>query len=364
MWTNNTKLHFKANGKLRTRALLWNSVTNNAALWQSAYLVSGTYSNSCGQPATAIHGIGSGLIYLRGKALEAIIHASIPTAEKDHLTVVAIAMLAAWERRFGDRETYNLHMDAWRRSDVPPTALEESKLGALMDAIWLGFREQLDERSDEPHNAVTKHQYHYPAHLPIGFRRFPLNRPETRSLLHLVAEYAKSSPEAPNGVARSRALRIENMAWSPSHTLSHNPGETIAASYEETWDGEELWALYHIRAALVSLCGHFGIAAHNFHKVHWTGDIAPGLEVHTNNCRHLRTESLMGGRYQEIALWAQFTMCSISRVPSRDDQLRRWIWLCGITSWEEMQALLERHSHPEPILGNKTESLYRMLMES
>lgn len=337
-------------------------MTFHPALWQSAYLVSGTYSNSCGQPASAIHGIGSGLIYLRGKALEAI-HASVASGKKDHLTCVAIAMLAAWERRFGDAETYEVHMNAWKRSSVPPSALEESNVGALMDAVWLGFRENLSERSDEPHNAATRHQYHYPDHLPIGFRRFPLNRPETRSLLHLLAQYAKSDPKAPNGVARSRSLRIENMAWSPSHTLSHNPGDMPCVAYEETWDGQELWALYHIRAALVSLTGHFGIAAHSFHKVHWSGDIAPGLEVHTNNCRHLRTEDLMGGRYQEIALWAQFTMCSISRVASRDAQLKRWIKLCGVEDWPQMQALLERHSHPEPILGTKTEMLYRMLME-
>lgn len=338
-------------------------MSNDVVLWQSAYLISGTYANTCGLPPTAIHGISSGLIYLRGKALEAI-HASISSGVKDHRTCIAIAMLAAWERRFGDAETYELHMNAWRRSDLPPSALEESNMGALMDALWESFREHLDERSQEPHNTNSKHQYHYPADLPIGFRRFPLNRPETRSLLHLLAQYARSSPEAPDGVARSRALRIENMAWSPTHTLSHNPGEVHCRAYEEKCDGEELWALYHIRSALVSLAGHFGIAAHEAHKAHWVGDIAPGLEVHTNSCCHLRTEDLMGGRYREIALWAQFTMCSISRVPSRDDQLRRWIWCCGIQNWTDMQVLLQRHSPNQPSLERKAEVLYRRLMES
>lgn len=347
---------------IRTRALLWEIVTENTALWQSAYLISGTYSNTCGKPASAIHGISSGLIYLRGKALEAI-HASLESGKEQHLTYMAIAMLAAWERRFGDLEASKLHMEAWKRSSFPPSLLvsEEANVCDLMEVCWLAYREHLESRANAPSTASTKH--HYPSDLPLGFRRFPLNRPETRSLLHLVDQYARSRPNAADGITRSRALRIENMAWSPSHTLGHDPGNMPCVAYEETWDGKELWALYHIRAALVSLTGCFGIAAHSAHNVQWVGDIAPGLEVHTNSCIHLRTEDLMGGRYQEIALWAQFTMCSISRVPSRDRQLRRWMACCGIETWPQMQALLDRHLHPE-LMGTKTEELYRTLMDS
>lgn len=317
-------------------------------------------------PATAIHGVGSGLIYLRGKALEAM-HASLVSGTQDHLTCIAIALLAAWEKRFGDIAAYQVHIKAWRGSELPPTNVEESNVLALMDAIWLGFRELLEERASEPQRAIvpTQRQYQYPTHLPAGFRRFSLNRTETRSLLHLAAQFAESSLEAQHAVARSRVLRIENMAWSPTHTLSHNPADMPCQAYEQTWDGQELWALYHIRAALLSLTSHFATAAHKAHNVQWTmGENAPGLEVHANNCRHLRTDDLMGGKFQDLALWAQFTICSTSRIANRDDKFRKWIRCCGITSWPEMKDLLGRHLHPVSILGSKTESFYRDLMES
>lgn len=83
------------------------------------------------------------------------IPASVSSGTKDHLTCVAIAMLAAWERRSGDAETYQVHMNAWKRSAVPPSALEESSVGALMDDVWLGFRENLFERSEEPRSHTT-----------------------------------------------------------------------------------------------------------------------------------------------------------------------------------------------------------------
>lgn len=82
------------------------------------------------------------------------------------------------------------------------------------------------------------------------------------------------------------------------------------------------------------------------------------LVAHTTACQHLNTELLMGTKYEAIGLWSRFMMCVVSRDPARDNLLYRWMRICRVESWEDLEALLERHISLRPFLGQRTRDLY------
>lgn len=85
------------------------------------------------------------------------------------------------------------------------------------------------------------------------------------------------------------------------------------------------------------------------------------LVAHTSSCQHLNTEALMGTKYEAVAFWSRFMMCVISRDPDRDRLLYRWMRLCGVEDWIDLEALLGRHIDLKQFLGGRSHDLYRIV---
>lgn len=251
-----------------TRNILWSAITHNTAMFQCAIMAAGTLSNTCGLPPSALHTMGTGMIHLRSASLQAI-QSAIAASTRDSVTAIAVALLAGWERscRFGDVRAYNMHMAAWRRMNLPPTALEEDNVDALLAAVMELFKENLNDISARPSSPISS-RHQYPAHLPAGFRMFSLAHPETRSLLDIASRCSTSAPTVLGSLPGIREICVLNLAWTASHSVSISLEPCPA--HEEGWDYLELKALYHIRAALVSLHGVLHMIAQDTHKVHWS----------------------------------------------------------------------------------------------
>lgn len=54
-------------------------------------------------------------------------------------------------------------------------------------------------------------------------------------------------------------------------------------------------------------------------------------------------------------------MCVISRDPDRDQLLHKWMRMCGVESWIQLQALLARHIDLKALLQERTHELYRIV---
>ncbi|KAK4550013.1 hypothetical protein LTR36_002980 [Oleoguttula mirabilis] len=343
------------------RTQLLDAFTNSSTLFQAALFMSGTHSNTCGLPPSALHAdMGTGMILLRGATMDAI-QTAVVAENGSGTTSVAIALLAAWERRYGDRQSYEIHVRAWQTMSLCPGALEVNSIATLADLTLEGFREGLNERSTTTTSSLLPESRigarRYPASLPPGFMVFSADRPEAMSLLHLVAQDATHVPGAVDAPARMRKVCVENMAWGASHSISC---ETMPA-HEDSWDQAELNALYHVRAACISINGVILQATLDAHGMELGMDLAAGLAIHTESCKHLRSEALMGTKYQEVAIWARFIMCAISREPSTDRLLRSFLQLQGVRSWNQLGLLLERHLYPVPLLEMMSHKLYNQL---
>lgn len=344
------------------KTLLLDAFTNDTVLFQSALFVAGTHSNTCGMSASALHGFGSGLLMLRGASLNAI-QASVVAGDGDGMTSVAIALLAGWERRFGDRESYEVHIEAWKKMSLPAGALETNNISTLADLTLESFRQGLNERTLSGSVSLPLRssggRIHLPVGLPPGFMVLHADRPEAMSLLHLVVMINNHEPSAPNALKEIRKMSLENIAWAPNHSVACDP----MPAYEDAWDQTELNALYHIRAACVSINGILIEATQQAHGVKWTFDLQAGLDIHATACQHLSSEELMGTRYEEVALWARFTIAAISTERYNSDTLRSLLMRRGIQTWDELKSLLQRHVYPELYFGTKYYNLYRELMD-
>lgn len=343
------------------RTLLSSTFVNHPILFQTALFVAGTHSNTCGVPPFALHpGMGTGLILLRGCSLNAI-QAAVCASDGDSATSVAIALLAGWERRFGDRESFEVHIKAWKSLSLPPGALEENNIATLAELALESFREGLNERAStnslNPSNPNAGDRFSYPVGLPPGFKVMRANRPEAISVLNLVSKFAHFEIEAPDAVSKLRALALENMAWGPSHSIKCEP----SLIDEEAWDQAELSALLHIRACLIAVSGVWLEAVSKVHGLSQIMDIRAGLRIHVEACQHLRTEMLLGTRYQEVALWARFTLCATTRDEPRDELLRSFLKRRGIGSWDQFKMMLEPHIYSEQLLGADVYNLYELL---
>ncbi|KAF1356312.1 hypothetical protein BDV97DRAFT_394247 [Delphinella strobiligena] len=205
------------------RTKLWDAFTNSSTLFQSALFVAGTHANTCGIPPSALKPhFGTGLILLRGASLNAI-QAAVIAANGDSLTSIAIALLAGWERRYGDRESYEVHIQAWKALSLPREALEADNITRLTELAFESFRERLNERALTGSAALSlRHNDDYGRlrdSLPSGFRVFHAVRPEARSLLHLVHRFIDEDVHTPDAPSVFRRLALEAMAWGPSHSL-------------------------------------------------------------------------------------------------------------------------------------------------
>ncbi|KAI7360205.1 hypothetical protein KC320_g168 [Hortaea werneckii] len=321
------------------RTLLWDAYASHPTLFQAALFISGTHSNSCGLPPTAVHHMGSGMLVLRGASLDSIQAAVFASDATDaSSTPIAIALLAGWERRYGDPESYAVHMNAWRSLSLPAKALEENNVSTLTEVTLEIFRGALDERSfvspSEVKVASTASASNSQRRLPLGFKVFNVARPEVRSLLMLIAIVNAFKPNDLSMMPARRKLGLEILAWSPTHTISAGPVPWA----EESYDQLELNALYHARAALISINGTIYRKTLDTLKIAMMFQIQAALDVHCVSCQHLNTDALLGTKYEELAFWSRFTLCAISRDPDRDGYIKRLLHALRLDSWEKVKA--------------------------
>ncbi|KAK0264229.1 hypothetical protein LTS09_001707 [Friedmanniomyces endolithicus] len=333
------------------RLMLWDAMTSSTTLFQVAVFMAGTHSNTCGLPRSAFAHMGPGLIALRGASLDAI-QARITGPDAEGIAPIAVALLAGWERRYGDLESYEVHMKAWKTLAIAGKSLEEQNMATLTDLTLEMYRMRLDQQS-----TTAPSGYMMPANgmasLPQGFHVFT----ETRSLLALSAQLATHDPKSKPGISRLRRIALENMAWSPTHTHGYEPRPDL----EDQYDSLELSALYHIRAVQISICGVLLQEAMDMHGVTWSFDLHGGLHVHTQSCQHLRTETLIGTKYQDIALWSRFVLCSLARAPAQDVFLTRVLKRLDVKSFVQLRTILERFVYPPTVLSNPCRALWDTL---
>ncbi|KAK5687656.1 hypothetical protein LTS10_001796 [Elasticomyces elasticus] len=352
------------------RSMLWDAMTSSTTLFQVAIFMAGTHSNTCGLPRSAFAHMGPGLIALRGASLDAI-QTRITGADAESIAPVAIALLAGWERRYGDPQSYEVHgkaqmppmrlvtMNAWKTLDISGKTLEDQNVATLTDVTLEMYRLGLDEKSiaaPSGHKVPTALM----SSAPQGFDVLPRKRAETRSLLALAAQLAHCDLDAKNEVIRLRRVALENMAWSPTHSSGYEPRPDL----EEQYDTLELNALYHMRAAHISICGIMIQHAMDVHKITWTFDLEGALHIHTQSCQHLRTEALLGTKYQDIGLWSRYVLCSLARDPVQDTFIKSMLMRLEVTTFHELQAVLGRFVYHDAIFGDSCRKLWDMLATS
>lgn len=336
------------------RTLLWELITEDTLLFQAAIFVAGTYSNTCGLPPA--RELGPALIVIRGASLRALREAAQYAASGTFKTA-AVALLAGWERKFGDRDTYTAHMSVWKALPLPEHALEESFALTLLDTTLEAFREGLDEHAGLTYSVLapgTVYQQAETDPIPIGFADLTSDWPESRSLLAIAARVMAFDIDHSDSVSTIRKLCIEAIVWSPSHTRSLISDH----SYEASQDSLHLSALYHIRAACISLTALFLRIASNYHEVRWVADIEGTLFAYARDCHHLPTGVLEGTAFQDIALWSRFTICMAGRDPESDPLLRRLMANSNIASFEHLEQLFVTFVYPRSIFREKYWNLF------
>lgn len=129
------------------------------------------------------------------------------------------------------------------------------------------------------------------------------------------------------------------MAWTPHH------GETVepTSTFEGQWDPLELNALLHVRAAILMIIALHSSICHTIHNATTYLDIMGAADLHAHSCIHLRTDALIGTRYQDIAIWARVSLAAISRDPSRDGLFKNWLKVARLDSWNALRAVMEDH---------------------
>jgi hypothetical protein len=344
------------------RVLLWSAFTGGTICFEAAMFVAGTHANTCGINRHDLHtGFGSGLLFLRGALLDSIQRTILHTP-KDSFNSISLALLAGWERRFGDHQSYELHMQAWRNLPLATGSLNESSIAALADVAMTCFQESTQERYvAELASSLSRSPTHgtvLPEDLPPGFYNVPTNRPEALSLLSTVTKCATFNYAAPNSIADFRKLVIETMSWSASHSISAAPDE----NYEDQWDKLHMNACYHIRSAMISANAPVMWACINAHNASWRFDVQQGIDIHAESCRHLKTHDLLGTKYHDVAIWAKMTLNShATPTQSGDEHMSALMKHSGIEDWEQMESLLKRFVYREELSAGKYRRLFDAL---
>jgi hypothetical protein len=344
------------------RILLWNAFTGGTICFEAAMFVAGTFANTCGISRHELHtGFGSGLLFLRGAFLDSIQRTIVHTP-KDSFNSISLALLAGWERRFGDHQSYELHLQAWKNLPLAVGSLEDSSIAALADVAMICFQEATQERySAEMASSLGRtHRPVLPVGLPPGFDIVPVERPEALSLLSLATEIASFDYTAQNSIADFRKLIIENMSWNASHSISASPDDI----YEDQWDRLHMNVCYHIRSAIISINAPIMQACIEAHGVSWGFAIQQGIDIHAEACQHLKTHELMNTKYRDIAIWAKMTLISHATPTQSGDEHVRAIMKDsgpGIETWEQMESLLKRFVYKEELTAAKYRRLFDAL---
>jgi hypothetical protein len=318
------------------RSDMRDAFTVSPALFQATLFLAGTFSNTCGLSYADVK-MGVGMAFMRGASLDAVRY-SITSSEGEHWVSMAVALLAGWELRFGDRESYEIHMKAYRGVFGSPLDLEENSIAMMRDFAFESLREQLNNLTIEAPLRSSKPSEVW--NIGPGFDVFsPVYAPEVKSLLAIVRDTTHYDPRAPGALEFIRNQGLKTMSWTPHHGESIEPLST----FEGRWDVAELTALLHVRAAtLIILCRH-SYLCHNMYKAKSYLDIMGAADVHAMSCIHLNTDSLIGTKYQYAAVWARVTLGAISRDPSRDALFIPWLKATGLTTWDSLRSVMESH---------------------
>lgn len=350
-------------GQKSDRVLLWNAFTGGTICFDAAMFVAGTHANTCGLSRRELqHDFGSGLLFLRGALLDGI-QRTIVHKPKDTLNSISIALLAGWERRFGDHQSYKVHMQAWKTLPLAMGALEDANIAALTDVAMKCFQEANNERyiAENAFSTVRSltHGKVVPSGLPLGFHVIPTERPEALSLLSTISNCARFDYTLPRSVEDFRKLVIDLMSWTASHSVSAAPDEL----YEEQWDKLQLNACYHIRSAMICANEPLMWACIKAQNLTWIFDTQAGLDIHVESCQSLKTHELMGTQYQDLAIWAKMTLNShATPTQTGNDQISALIQHTDIRTWDQMEALLKRFMYREELSGAKYRRLFDALI--
>lgn len=168
--------------------------TISPALFQATLFIAGTFSNTCGLSYADVR-IGVGMAFMRGASLDAVRNA-ITSAEGSHWISMAVALLAGWELRFGDRESYDIHMTAYRKLFGAPLDLNEKSIAMMRDFAFESLREQLNDLVLATPLRASKPSMFW--NIQPGFDVFsPVVVPEVRSLLSIIRDTAHFDPRPP-----------------------------------------------------------------------------------------------------------------------------------------------------------------------
>jgi hypothetical protein len=344
------------------RILLWNAFTGGTLCFEAAIFIAGTHANTCGiSPHELNTGYGTGMLYLRGALLDSI-QKSIIRTPNDGFNSISLALLAGWERRFGDHRSYEVHIQAWKNLPLAVGSLEDSGIATLTEVAMTCFQEATQER----YNAELAFSLSQslssgtvlPEDLPPGFSIMPTDRPEALSLLSTVTNCATLDYTAKNSIANMRKLVIEIMSWNASHSVSATPN----VNYEDQWDNLQLNACYHIRSAMISANAPVMEACLRAHNASWELDVQAGIDIHADACRNLKTHELIGTKYHDVAIWAKMTLNShATPTQSGDEHMYALMEHSGIASWEQMESLLRRFVYRKELSSGKYQRLFDRL---
>lgn len=321
------------------RESLRQAIVISPSLFQSSLFVAGTFSNTCGMAFEDVQ-MGVGMLFMRGVSLQAVHSALLTATEKDfeHGSTMAMALLAGWELQFGDKESYEIHMRAWQSIFQNPRGIKASSLPLMLsDIVFEAIREQLNDASLSDFRAQPGESAR--TGLQEGFSIFSTTRPEAMSLFSIIRLARDYDVTTDNPPTRIRLAGLQAMAWTPHHSESTIP----APSFELAWNKIELNALYHARAATLSIISLHAHIAHSMHNAVTYLNILGAANVHAHSCQHLRTPALMGTRFAYLAIWARFTICAISPGSTPNHLLKQWLKELHIKTWVQMKVILEAH---------------------
>lgn len=310
--------------------------TISPALFQATLFIAGTFSNTCGVSYADVK-LGFGMAFMRGASLDAV-RSAITPAEGEHWVSMAVALLAGWELRFGDKESYAIHMKAYRGIFGAPLDLEENSTAMLRDFAYESLREQLNTMSLAEPLRSSKPSATW--NIAPGFDVFsPVLAPEVKSLLSIVRDTARFDPRAPGALQFIRNQGLKALSWTPHHGESVEPSST----FEGQWDPLELIALLHVRAAILGIIAIHSHICHTMHQATTYLDIMAAADVHAHSCGHLKTDALIGTKFQWVAIWARVSLAAISRDPSRDGLFKHWFAITSLNTWKALRDVMEYH---------------------
>lgn len=319
-----------------TRNELQRIMVFSPALFQSTLFIAGTFNNPYGPSFRDMH-LDFGISFMRGVSLTAVQRA-IATAENEDWVSLAMGLLAGWELRFGDRDSYEVHIDACRRAFGSGVPMEEHSVAMLCDFSFETLRQQLNDLARTgPSSGSTLSE---PWNVPSGFNVFSMVHPEVASLICLIRETIHFDPHAKDALAQIRGLGLQIISWTPHHHGTVVPLNAL----EYGWDATELNALLHVRAALVSIVALHSHICHSIHRATSYLNIMQAVDVHADLCNQLSMNALIGTKFQDVAVCARVVIASISRDSTFDGLLREWLASLSITSWPEREGMMETYA--------------------